>query len=268
MVNCDISNWCVYKHTSPSGGVYIGITHQPVLDRWQNGKGYKRHPHFYAAILKYGWDNFKHEILYTNLTKAEAATKEIELIKVFREFNCYNIGPGGEYVYDSSKTVYQYDHKTGNFIRSWKGAAECARYFNVTHSTITNCCNSEYRTKTACGFIFSYDYFDCVTPIITNDDLAVIQYDIYGKFVKRWNSLYDLKKEYRAQRFYRNLNVGVKFNEFVWAFEGVIPKLWKLEINGLKFSSVNTAKDYFNVSWPTIKSWINKNKNNAKWLNK
>lgn len=32
--------WCVYKHTSPSGGVYIGITSDYPLARWRNGRGY------------------------------------------------------------------------------------------------------------------------------------------------------------------------------------------------------------------------------------
>ena len=29
--------YCVYKHTSPSGKVYIGITRNDPIKRWQNG---------------------------------------------------------------------------------------------------------------------------------------------------------------------------------------------------------------------------------------
>ena len=38
--------YCVYKHTSPSGKVYIGMTcKDPPEKRWSNGNGYKRnHP--------------------------------------------------------------------------------------------------------------------------------------------------------------------------------------------------------------------------------
>lgn len=68
--------------------------------RWSvNGCNYKSSPHFYSAIQKYGWDNFEHNILFTNLTKEEACLKEQELIKQFnsmdRNFG-YNSTSGGE----------------------------------------------------------------------------------------------------------------------------------------------------------------------------
>ena len=40
-------NWIVYKHTSPSGKVYIGITNQPANKRWKNGMGYISSPYFF-----------------------------------------------------------------------------------------------------------------------------------------------------------------------------------------------------------------------------
>ena len=92
------NNYCVYKHTSPSEKVYIGITSNSINRRWQNGCGYKRQGYFYRAIEKYGWDNFRHEILFKNLTKEEAEQKEVELIEYYksnqREYG-YNIATGG-----------------------------------------------------------------------------------------------------------------------------------------------------------------------------
>ena len=65
--------YTVYRHTSPSGKIYIGITkHLNVKIRWCNGSSYVGCPIFYKAILKYGWDNIKHEILFNNLTKERA----------------------------------------------------------------------------------------------------------------------------------------------------------------------------------------------------
>lgn len=91
--------YSVYKHTTPSGKVYIGITVQNPTHRWGRGSGYKQNPHFYYAVQKYGWDNIKHEILFSGLTREEACQKEKELIQSYkatnREFG-YNDKTGGE----------------------------------------------------------------------------------------------------------------------------------------------------------------------------
>lgn len=89
--------WKVYKHTSPSGKCYIGITHyeDPNI-RWQNGMGYKGCPFFIPAILKYGWDNFTHEILFDKLSVQEACRKEKELITYYKNLGkSYNSADGG-----------------------------------------------------------------------------------------------------------------------------------------------------------------------------
>lgn len=76
--------YCVYKHTCPNGKVYIGITSKNPLNRWRNGHGYHNNPHFWNAIVKYGWDNIKHEILFDGLTEKEACEKETELIAQYK----------------------------------------------------------------------------------------------------------------------------------------------------------------------------------------
>lgn len=97
------NKFVVYKHISPSNKIYIGITGQGTNRRWRNGLGYKnskdrRETPFWRAIKKYGWDNFKHEILFENLTEKEACEKEIELIDKYSATNPkygYNISQGG-----------------------------------------------------------------------------------------------------------------------------------------------------------------------------
>ena len=96
----DEKTYCVYKHTSPSGKVYIGITSQKPEYRWDNGNGYKGRTYFWNAIQKYGWENFEHEILYTGLSKQEAGEKEKELIQLYDSTDKnkgYNLSTGGEY---------------------------------------------------------------------------------------------------------------------------------------------------------------------------
>lgn len=90
----------VYMHTCPNGKKYIGITgKQDINDRWLNGYGYHTQIVFYRAIQKYGWDNIKHEILYSNLSESEAMELEENLIKKYKTQNRrygYNVNKGGE----------------------------------------------------------------------------------------------------------------------------------------------------------------------------
>ena len=96
------NNFSVYMHISPSNKVYIGITSQvPASKRWgKHGEGYRGNKHFYSAISKYGWENFMHIIIYTNLSKQDACKKEIELIAIYESTDSnfgYNHSTGGEY---------------------------------------------------------------------------------------------------------------------------------------------------------------------------
>lgn len=108
-------------HTSPSGKRYIGITGQNHKRRWRkNGAGYKNHVYFWNAIKKYGWDNFKHEILFEGLTKEEAEQKEIELIAKYNSNNenCgYNLSTGGE----SGSKGYKYTEEQREHVKRVRG---------------------------------------------------------------------------------------------------------------------------------------------------
>lgn len=90
----------LYCHTNLlNGKKYIGITCQELNQRFRNGKGYKSSPHFNAAIEKYGWENFSHEVILSDLTEAEAKELEIEYIAKYETRNPdfgYNIARGGE----------------------------------------------------------------------------------------------------------------------------------------------------------------------------
>lgn len=91
-------NFTVYKHTNVKNGkVYIGITSQKPEKRWrEDGSGYKNQPKFFNAILKYGWHNFRHDVLYTNLNEKDAISLEKQLISECNSIvNGYNQRRGG-----------------------------------------------------------------------------------------------------------------------------------------------------------------------------
>jgi group I intron endonuclease len=89
----------VYKHISPTGKIYIGITMNEPNKRWRNGKGYSYNVHFMNAINKYGWNNFIHEVMFTNISKSFAKKMEQKLIELYNSNNPqygYNLTIGGD----------------------------------------------------------------------------------------------------------------------------------------------------------------------------
>ncbi len=89
-------NYLVYRITSPSGKSYIGQTNnlQRRLSTHSRSSGC---PALHAAIQKYGWSNFNHHVIQTNLTIAEANMVEEESIALHNTIspNGYNLHKGG-----------------------------------------------------------------------------------------------------------------------------------------------------------------------------
>lgn len=94
-------SYCIYTHTNKTNGkVYVGLTSMIPEERWSNGKGYHKGTYFRNAIDKYGWNNFKHEIIKDNLTKEEASYWEQYYISFYNSTDrqCgYNMSSGGEH---------------------------------------------------------------------------------------------------------------------------------------------------------------------------
>ena len=90
----------IYCHTNLINGKrYVGITSISPEKRWANGKAYRHNAYFTNAINKYGWDNFSHEIIATDIPESEAREYEKMIINLYkssdRRFG-YNNSTGGE----------------------------------------------------------------------------------------------------------------------------------------------------------------------------
>lgn len=108
----------IYRHQSPSGKNYIGVTSQTPEGRWQNGNGYTSQV-FHNAIAKYGWEAFTHYLWTTEgwaeyplhrglapyiCSMNEACELERKFIAEFDSMkNGYNCSPGGEKLTHSVK---------------------------------------------------------------------------------------------------------------------------------------------------------------------
>ncbi|MGZ7119634.1 MAG: NUMOD3 domain-containing DNA-binding protein [Methanobacterium sp.] len=93
-----IKTFVVYCHTSPSGKKYIGITSNYKRRCYRHSDESSSCTAFSYAIKKYGWDNFKHEILANGLTLQSANHFEQFYIKYFNTIspNGYNLKTGGD----------------------------------------------------------------------------------------------------------------------------------------------------------------------------
>ncbi len=127
-----MNNYCVYMHVSPNNKRYIGITSQQPEHRWGlQGQRYKSNAHFWAAICKYGWQNFQHIIIAENLTHDEACNLEISLIQKFQ----------------TTLNNYGYNHTFGG-EHNIPNADVRAK---LQHSTTVLWQNSEFRAKVVAG---------------------------------------------------------------------------------------------------------------------
>lgn len=94
-----MGQYVVYVHQNKLNKKrYIGITNN-TSKRWcARGKRYDGCPRFAAAIRKYGWDCFTHEIIESGLTLEEANDRERFYIAKFKTTDKkygYNIAEGG-----------------------------------------------------------------------------------------------------------------------------------------------------------------------------
>ena len=164
----------LYMHVCPNGKKYIGITIQEPNQRWRDGKGYRKNKHFYNAILKYGWNNIQHIILFSGLTEDEANEIEEKLIDEMDLTNPekgYNLHTGGRHhrlskearekirnrmvgVYAGDKNPFYGKHHTeeslakfrkrveqysvdGEYIRTFDSLTEAAETLDVDKSSLS-----------------------------------------------------------------------------------------------------------------------------------
>lgn len=203
------NTYCVYKHTAPNDKVYIGITKYDPEYRWlNNGRGYSHQTTFFNAIIKYGWINFKHEIIYKNLSKEEALNKEEELIQFYKSYDRrygYNISlrgaKYGEFIKErkiksrrlpitsipswknSGKIVHKKD-LNDNIIKTYRNVHELAVELQIPIETLRTRLN-KYKFLDYGDFIFCY----------ANNQIPKIEMlTINDEYIKTFNSLSEAYK--------------------------------------------------------------------------
>lgn len=130
----------IYKYTSPSEKCYIGQTckNTQAQRAGHQGSGYKSCTAFWRAIQKYGWNNFKYEILEQVESHEEANEKEKYYISMYRSNQSqygYNIYEGG-----NSSANEEYINRLQKIKEMWeqgKTVGEIQTHFDLSRQTIS-----------------------------------------------------------------------------------------------------------------------------------
>lgn len=147
--------YCVYMHINKiNEKKYVGQTKygDDPNKRWRNGLGYELSSYFYHAIQKYGWDNFEHEVIASNLTQEEANHFEELLIEKLETTNPdkgYNLKSGGENHIRSESSILKQISSMQNTIRRRHKEQSFEKYqerFNNGDPAIRKC--------SQCGALF------------------------------------------------------------------------------------------------------------------
>lgn len=180
-----MGNWTVYRHISPSGKVYVGITSRATKKRWAYGYGYKNSTMFKSAILKYGWNNIKHEVLFTGLTEERAKKLEIDLIRHYKNLGIsYNITDGGD----------------GHLGCSWCPSIELRKKWSEQRKGRK--LTKEWKdkiSKATKGKVFRRDIIEKAAKASGKARAkAIVQYSLDGTVVKEWSSIREAARAFNV----------------------------------------------------------------------
>lgn len=128
----------VYKLTCPNGKSYVGCTSLELEARFNGGKGYVHNEALFLDIMKYGWDNFKKEVILETSDKAHAFYSEEWLIFYYGD---YNAASGNNNAH-KRVPVAQYGHN-GTMLAQYPSATQAALILNCNPSDIYRACKEK-----------------------------------------------------------------------------------------------------------------------------
>lgn len=157
----------IYKYTNKiNGHIYIGQTTRPAQRKSQH-KNSKANDYFHRAIRKYGFDNFKYEVLYefdlpANLLRTTLNIMEIRLIDELKPEYNMTLGGGGTSGYKA--TIIQIKKITEGNLKNTRRVG-C----NVTEET-KKLLSKKFKGKPQ------------------QHNRAILQFSLDGTFIKRFKS--------------------------------------------------------------------------------
>lgn len=223
------ARYCVYKHTTPSGKVYIGITSKTPKERWHGGNGYYYNEHFHNAIKKYGWDKITHEIIETDLSCEDACELEKRLIAEHDSANPkhgYNGTLGGEH-YTPTKETIEKARKAHTGLRYNIGVPftdERKKHLRENHADVSGEKNPNFGKRwTHEQIAIRQSHREYARGGEHPSAKPILQYDRNGNFIKRWNSIIEATSVCNKTSIKDCLKGKYKVGGgFVWKYENEV----------------------------------------------
>lgn len=225
------NNYTVYKHTTPSGKVYIGITQKEPEKRWLNGRGYSRNYHFFNAIKLYGWRNIKHDIIAQGLCEKDACLLEQRLIAEYDATDPdkgYNATSGGEHYEHTAATREKLSRaRMGNkYNLGVPQSSKRRRKESARHADVRGEKNPSYGKKKSAEEIArrnAHRVYKCGGE--NPNARPILQLTLEGELVKRWDSITEAAQEFTRTSIKNCLRGKYKQHRgFLWRYESMNQK--------------------------------------------
>lgn len=180
--------------------MYIGRTKTSLVARaGQCGRKYLALKYFGAAIKKYGWDNFKGEILLDNLTYEEACQKEKEYILLYKTQDSdfgYNLASGGEGPTKEALEKMRNSHKNRKLSEAHKaniaksvGKGENNINYGRKQTEVAKLHNKLAKAGEKHPNWGKHLSEDTRRKISEGNSKPILQYSLDGEFIQEWGNI-------------------------------------------------------------------------------
>ena len=197
----------IYKFTNViNQKMYIGQTTRPnvrIIEHKSHSKNKGKNEHFYNAIRKYGWDNFKFEIiesvcaqsldeLHSKLDLLE--TYWIEKLQTTNKKLGYNFSTGGAIRGPKARAIEMYTID-GEYIKTFSSYKEIQEEFNVkTDRSVHYFCNHK-NTLFKNKYILVWKGNEVPQYTYPKSKYIYFQYDLNKNLISTWRSVCEIQKK-------------------------------------------------------------------------
>lgn len=273
----ELRDQCVYCHTNKiNGKKYIGRTNN-TKRRWRGGgieykpdKNGNENVAFWNAIQKYGWDNFEHEVLISNLTLDESKEIEKYYIKYYQTFigfyknkkdrKGYNSTLGGEGTkglcgklhpnYGKKMTPERIDffktHNSraineflldGTFVKKWDKEKDVVDNFGIDYKSLWEVLHG--KRKTRCNRVFRYLNDDFDKYNVEHLNMAKENHPMYGRNHTEYS-----KRAISLNRRGKATGSNNHMSKCTICDENI-------------FQTIKECAEYLQIPYPTLQCWLN-----------